>query len=452
VVVPWFFDALLRWLHEPRPRHAVYLGLVLGALGYAHAVAFVAAVMVTGLCALTRWLGLMRERGPGAAARVTAVGLAIAGAGAALALGYWYRPLFVYHGRTSLHYAEWNGGPILVSLADRLRFIGGWLVQAIQPRPWSAMLLHLLFLAGVVTLAFGAPRRRFAPIVIAAVATLVWMLHFFVTMPLLHTHFVPDYVRRMLWAFVLVLVGGVPVALALERLSRQAQGVVMFAAVAVACGVVAVGANTMRDSDDLLAARDPHPPQFVSLATWAAAHTQPDDVLLSTNELSFAWAALTGRKTLVSRRAQNDAFLDLDERNADAAVILYGHDDRLRRERLARWHVRWLLWTSDWADGEYVIRGRLKIATIDPLCWFSDSTRDRAAASAGISLAHANTWVDPALQAPDIPRFDLTQVTEENYTRPDRPWTPALDPLLEEVWSYDDEGHRLATLYRVRLE
>ena len=48
-------------------------------------------------------------------------------------------------------------------------------------------------------------------------------------------------------------------------------------------------------------AREPYAAQFGSLASWAAANTKPDDVLLSTNELSFAWAGLTGRKTLVSR-------------------------------------------------------------------------------------------------------------------------------------------------------
>jgi len=96
--------------------------------------------------------------------------------------------------------------------------------------------------------------------------------------------------------------------------------VAMFVAVAAACGALFVGATAAADHEDMADAREPQPPQFESLATWAAANTRPIDVLLSTNELSFAWAALTGRKTLVSRRAQNDAFLDLDQRNADATT------------------------------------------------------------------------------------------------------------------------------------
>jgi hypothetical protein len=451
-VVPVFFDALLRWLREPRARHAVYLGLGLGVLGYAHAVAFVSAVMVTGMCGLWLLLSRIRVDGLVPAAKAAGIGLAIAGAGAALSLGYWYKPLFVYHGHTSLHYTAWNGGPSFATLGDQLHYLQTLLAMAVQPRPWSATIIHVLFLAGVVTLAFAGPRRRFAPIAVVSVATLAWMLHFFVTMPVLHTHFVPDYVRRMLWAFVLVLVAGIPVTLVLDRLSQTARASAVFTAVAVTCGLLYVGANGMRDDEQMLSARDPHPEQFVELASWAAANTRPDDVLLSTNELSFAWAALTGRKTLVSRRAQNDAFLDLDTRNADAAVILYGHDDRLRHDRLARWKVRWVLWTTDWVDGEYFRRGNMEPVTIDPLCWFSDSTRDRSVASAGLSLTHVNTWVDPAMQAADIPRFDMTQVTAANYTRPERPWSTALDTLLVEAWHYDEDGHRLATVYRVRGE
>ena len=451
LVVPVFFDALLRWLREPRMAHAVYLGLTLGVLGYSHAVAFIGAVMVTGLCAVARFLAHRRDEGIAAAARTSAIGLAISAAGASLALGYWFKPIFVYHSRTSLHYAEWNGGPSLVTVMDGLRFVGGWISRPFRFEGWGVVLMDVAFIAGAVALFHATTRRRFAPVAIAALATLAWMLHFFVTMPLLHTHFVPDYVRRELWGFVVVLVGGVPVALALEGRSQQTRTTVLLVTLIAACGALAVGASAAADREDIVNARLPQPPQFESLARWAVANTKPDDVLLSTNELSFAWSALTGRKTLVSRRAQNDAFLDMDERNADAAVILYGHDDALRRQRLTRWRVRWLLWTTDWADGEYIVRGGQLIATNDPLGWFSDAARDTAAARAGVQLEHERTWVDPALQSPDIPRFDLTRVARANYTRPEQPWTPALDPLLEDAWHYEEGGHRIATLYRVRM-
>lgn len=450
VVIPFFFDALLRWVREARPRHAVRLGIVLAVLGYAHAVAFVAAIMVTGLCGLAVLAGRMRTAGLVTSARRTALELGIAAAGATLALGYWYRPLFVYHGRTSLHYTEWNGGPSLGILADRLSYAAGAIGRLVKLDTPATMMLHALFLLGIVTLLAGSVRRRFAAIAIAGAATFVWMFHFFATMPLFQTHFVPEYVRSMLWAFVLALVAAIPVTLVLERLPRRASAIVMLAALAAAGVGLVSGAHSIQGERLMQAAREPHAPVYEQLGAWARAHTAPDDVLLSTNELSFAWAGLTGRKTLVTRRAQNDGFLDMDVRNRDAAVILYGDDDPLRRELLRRWRVRWLLWTSDWVSGDFGMLDSTRFYKVDPLFWFRDAAHDDAAMRAGVKLIRLNDWVDPAMQSPLIPRFEMSLVSPLNYQRPDRPWRPALDTLLEEAWTHEEQGRRVATLYRVR--
>jgi hypothetical protein len=456
VVIPFFFDALLRFVREPRPdtspsrvRPAVYLGLVLGVLGYAHAVAFVAAIVVTGLSALAVLARRVRREGVAAATRRTALVLGIAGAGAALALGYWYRPLFVHHGQTSLHYREWNAGPGLATWTDQLAYAGGVLARLVKLEPAAAVPVHALFVAGVALLLSGTVRRRFAPVALAFAATLAWLFHFFLTMPLLGTHFVPEYVRSMLWAFVLVLVGGIPVTLLLERMGRRTGSFVVVAAVVAACGGLVLGARSLVREPLMVSAREPYPPHYEALARWASAHTRADDVVLSTNELSFAWSSLTGRKTLVTRRAQNDGFLDMEERNLDAALILYGQDDSIRRARLARWGIDWVLWTEDWIPSEYRIE-RSGVYGVDPLCWFTDAERDSAAARAGVAILHVKTWVDPAMQSEDIPRFALTAVAPYNYTRPDRPWHADMDTLLERAWSFERDGRRIAAVYRVR--
>ena len=131
---------------------------------------------------------------------------------------------------------------------------------------------------------------------------------------------------------------------------------------------------------------------------------------------------------------------------------LYGRDPALRRERLARWRVGWVLWTSEWIPLEFQMLDSVRVSKVDPLCWFSDAARDTAVARAGVALVRLNSWVDPAMHSPDIPRFELTVVSPSNYERPERPWRPALDSLLDEAWSYVQGGRRLATLYRVRRD
>jgi hypothetical protein len=60
-------------------------------------------------------------------------------------------------------------------------------------------------------------------------------------------------------------------------------------------------------------------------------------------------------------------------------------------------------------------------------------------------------WVDPMLRGERYRRFPLTIVTPDNHARPDRPWRPELDAVLERVWSHEEGGRTIATLDRVRL-
>src|SRR6185503_2889008 len=79
VLVPFFFDALLRFLDRPRLPHAIYLGLTLGVLGYAHPVAFIAGVMITLLGTLVRVL-VRREDEPRPIERLRGLAVVLAGA------------------------------------------------------------------------------------------------------------------------------------------------------------------------------------------------------------------------------------------------------------------------------------------------------------------------------------------------------------------------------------
>jgi hypothetical protein len=180
------------------------------------------------------------------------------------------------------------------------------------------------------------------------------------------------------------------------------------------------------------------------------ANTRPDDVVLSTNELSFGWCVLSGRKALVSRRAQNDPYLNLDARNKDAAILLYGHDDAMRRDCLARWRIDYMLWTLDWIPTEFGLDARGNPTTVDPLLYFPDPGIDAEMRRAGVDVDSLHGWVDPRLRGPDYPTFDLRVIGPGNYFRPDHPWNPQLDRWLEPAWSYRQGGRVVAALYRVR--
>ncbi|HEV2106617.1 MAG TPA: hypothetical protein VGU27_12890, partial [Candidatus Eisenbacteria bacterium] len=372
IVVPLYFHALVRFVAEPRPARAPWLGLVLAAAGYAHAVAFTGGLAIACLAGLAGALARSREHGLGRELAGCAAGLAVVLLCASLALGYWWRPLVVHHGHTSPHYTEWNGGVSLATAGARGDYTLDLFARLVYFQTWPEAALRLLFVLGLGALLRAGPRRRHAAGALCAAATLAWNLHYLATMPLLHTHFVPDYVRRLLWEYAVLLVAVVPVAWLGARL-RPGAGTWAPAAGALALALVGLvaGTRTLAASPDMRQARLPLPSEYRELRRWALAHTRTDDVVLSTNELSFAWSALTGRKCVVTRRAQNDAFADMDARNRDAALILYGRDDALRRRLLARWRVDYLLWTTDWAPLEYR-PGAGAGGYLDPLFWFYD--------------------------------------------------------------------------------
>jgi hypothetical protein len=379
-------------------------------------------------------------------------GLAVVAAGAALAIGYWYRPIFVHHGATSAHYTEWNGGVSLATLDQQLAYARTFLVSMVRVDEWPLALRNALFVLGIVALWRTKDRTRFLPGVWIAMATFVFVFHYFVTMPALHSHFVPDYVRRYLWVFAAWLVAAIPVTLLLARVrARGAAAALQATVVGAAIVGIAFGTRALDADSAIAAARQPPDPVLASLQKWVKENTRPDDVVLSANELSFAWSALTGRKTMVTRRAQNDPFVDMDVRNRDAALVLYGSDDAARERLLRQYGVRYVLWTDQWIPSEYWQDPRQGVSYVDPLLYFRNEAWDDQLTRAGVKLTHHYGWVDPALRGPEYARFELTLIGPENYRSRERPWREALDARLEKVWSHEDQGREVAVLYAVRL-
>jgi hypothetical protein len=452
IVAPLFFFALCRFLLDRNARAALVLGLAIATAGYTHAVLFIGTVIVTGVALAGDALAARGERSWPAHLGAAARRALLVAAPALLALGYWWKPIVHYHGRTSLHYADWNGGPSLATWADRLDYSRAVIVGWLSPAAPLELLLTLLAAAG----GWIAWRRRREPVHrvvgVVGLVTLLHVFHFLLTQPLLGVHFVPQYVIVTLWSFARLLLAAMAIAALVERVRARASRSAVDRALAWGAVALAVVAGVLAAaSASLEPGRAPLHPMYLSLQQHVEAHTRHDDVFLSTNELSFALSALTGRKVVVTRRAQNDAFIDMDVRNKDAALILYGGDPALRRRLLDRYRVRYLLWTDEWPSTEYYFDASGQVRDYDdPLLYFENAAYDRELTEAGVRWRHLVGWVDPMLRGERHPRFPLTLVTPDNYTRPDRPWQPDLDALLEPVWTYREGDRVIAALYRIR--
>jgi len=195
------------------------------------------------------------------------------------------------------------------------------------------------------------------------------------------------------------------------------------------------------------------PPQYISLQSYLLKNTDGNDVILSTKEISFAINAISGRKVVVSRWAhQNDPFMDLSQRDVDAAIILYGNDTKKKLELIKKYHIKYLYWDYYWINSEFQFdkSGRI-VGMFDPLIAFNEPKYKHQLDRYGIKYFRIKYWIDPAGRSKDIRRFDILVVSPQNYHNFTNPWKPDLNKYLTEVWNYTYNGQKIAVLYRIDI-
>ncbi|MGF3555148.1 MAG: hypothetical protein ACQXXF_07800, partial [Thermoplasmatota archaeon] len=81
---------------------------------------------------------------------------------------------------------------------------------------------------------------------------------------------------------------------------------------------------------------------YFEFANLVIQNTGKEEVTISPHgETAFALNALTGRKVLFLRRTHASPFVDANKREADAAIILYGNNETLRKELLEKYNIKY---------------------------------------------------------------------------------------------------------------
>jgi hypothetical protein len=210
--------------------------------------------------------------------------------------------------------------------------------------------------------------------------------------------------------------------------------------------------NNKSDGRWYESARTELPENIVDAANYFIENSDVNDVILTAKELGFSINALSGRKLLSVRRAQNDPFIDMDPREIDHAIILYGKSNSVRKALLEKYSIDYLYWDQSWFQREYIFdnEGRV-IGIFDPLFAFDSEENRKILDDNGVKYIVQNTWVDPALRGEDYQTFDLLLISPENYQSFGAPWTPGLNNYLTEVQRYEHEGQVLSKIYKVNL-
>ncbi|MBI2583434.1 MAG: hypothetical protein HYW25_02090 [Candidatus Aenigmarchaeota archaeon] len=175
---------------------------------------------------------------------------------------------------------------------------------------------------------------------------------------------------------------------------------------------------------------------FSEVELWLKQSTELNDVFLCHQELCFAVNGISGRKVMISRRTHLSPYVNVDQRLADAAVILYGNSTEARKSLLQKYNVKYIYWDVNW----------LRFAAeSEPILVFPDYAEYLQ--QNGVSFQRVNYYLDPAFSS-QHPRYDLLAIGPARDNA-EKPWAEGLDAHLELEKEFQIQGQLFARVYKI---
>jgi len=451
IVVPFFLYALYLFFTEQNRRNSILLGLMYGIMGISHSTAFVfASLSIAAIFACLFYqdkqnfkfsLDYFRSK------QWFAIAFII---GFVIAQIYWFEPIFVYHGSTPLGSQLWSTEDFSSS-AVQFSFLTTTLTEIFfNTGSLFALAMGLLALAGLFHLFknLKSLKQNEQFILIIFLVAFALVFSYFITMPLLGTNFVPGYIYDLYLRTTLVMVSITGLLFAMSYLGQNGKYLILLMFILLLL-------STFANYDGWYQGRfyfHPEktlPEMYLSLQNHLKG-ANPHDSILTSNEIGFAINALTGNDVMVSRRAQNDPFVDFDQYQLDAAIILYGNNVELKKSLLKKYNVKYLYADANWVGMEWIVQNEQVVGYSDPLLLFYSPEKEAVLIKNGIKYVKLKGWVDPAVRGTNVKTYDLLVISPENYDWTGKgPWKDDIDVLLTDDWEYKIEGQLAAALFKV---
>ncbi len=181
-------------------------------------------------------------------------------------------------------------------------------------------------------------------------------------------------------------------------------------------------------------------------------------IILSTNELSNTLTGMVGPSIISGRYAHFYQFVDYQPYWFDAAVMLYSNNSENRLETLKKYSTKidgefYLYWDFYWYNSEYTFDKFGRMSYYYNPYKFYDRKYDKLLSENGIEYFSEKQSFEPnTYNRPQFRKFDLSILSPSNYHNQSNPWNPDLNNYLEEVWSYDYNGQKIARLFKINLD
>ena len=456
IPIPLFLFSLFLFIKVPTLKRAILSGILLGIVGISNTQTFFVGFLCFGFVALAFLLPKLinlktfkldlNNKSKEQLKLYTIIFII----GFALSLLFWFKPIFIYHGSTPNDIQNITT-PDITDSGTLWKLVSSHLYSVFIPYNSGILLLFtLLTLLGLYKLLLtnSNPESKFALVLL-----IVWLfliIHPLITLPLLKMQFVISMMSEKLQPTVAPILMCFGLLFISEKLKeRKTLLIIAF----VVLFLISFNNfweiwSTKGSGQFEEMAKAPLLAPWAELSTWIRSNTNVNDVFLTTNEDGFMLNALSGRKIVSYRRAHASPYINMHERMADQAVMVYGTDDEKRVELMEKYDVKYLLWTNRWVLNEFQFdeTGQL-VGFFDPLSVPNTPENKKYWDENGVKYLEMNMPMDPA-PPEGVPTYDLLIAI---------PYEMSFEPLNPEIYDHFElkkiityEGQEWFKIYEVR--
>jgi hypothetical protein len=446
ITVPLFLYCALVFFKKQDLKTSLALGVLYGVMSLSHGTAFFfSSAFLAALAAASLW----SERGK---ADISAssllqskkyIILAIL-LGLAISMLYWFQPIFVYHGQSKLESLNWGFEDFGMPNVQKDFLVNSLAQLFMDTTSLFRLAVSLLTIVGLAILVKNRKNlqehEKFIAILFAVLFALTFS--YFLTMPILGTHFAPGHMLGMYLIPSAVAVSLIGLGHVAKKTGKPSYVAAAFALLFCLQLISSYGA--WKSDQWFVSAKSPIPQVYLEVQQWLLQNTSVHDTILTSNELGFALNGLSGNSILMTRRAQNDAFADFDAYQLDGIIILYGNNMSRKVELMRKDGVKLVYFDVNWLSHA--------AAGYDPPMLLYSEENERALLENGIKYTRGRDWVDPSVRGARVRKFDILVVSPENNDQSGfGPWKDDLDSILSPALRLDSQGATVAAIYRVSL-
>jgi len=463
LMLPLYFLTMLYFFEKRTVKSAIFAGILFGIIGISHSVAFVVATLFLIILAIyilffehiqknkeTKKFFWDKNTFKKALGKNIKILIILSVIGVAIAMLFWFKPIFVYHGQPLNPHVDFNQ-PDFSVFKNQIDF--SWDIIKSAFFNFSSIIAgitSILFIIGILSIFFLKKydaSKKF--LIIFLLTTFIGTFHFILTQPLLGTNLSAQYVSLFTFSLFRVLFIALGI-LAIAGFAKKYKEYVIALFLVLFLVFNFIQFSDYSKNDQWInAGRSPLDPRLTEMQEWVLSNTDVNDVFLSSNELNFALNGLTGRKQVNSRRAHNSMFLDIDERQMAAAIMLYGNDDEERKSLLKEYSVDYIYWDYYWVQSDYNFDNQGKLTSwFDPLVVHDTPEHIAMVEKYNLSSFRQHTWLDPSTKSEHIKQFDLIFFLPSQFNIT-HPWHSDLDNYLEEVWGYKQGDIVVSRIYKI---